>query len=241
MPVKEYLEVSETEQLEAAASCFRDKLLIRLPRMLGIRVSEVLGLRVEDIDFARDRVCIEHLKERIKLFCPDCGTRLGKKSVFCPGCGGKVAQAVAKAQEHRHMRTLPLDKETLGLLKTYIDKGGPTKVNGHTVLFNLTRQRVWQIFQVAAVKAGLPDIINPSSGKVHGVSPHKMRDAFAINAVKHSDSGDGIRLLQEHLGHQSIETTMKYRKVAGEELAAWYNELWGGKEPDKSKIKHARR
>jgi integrase/recombinase XerD len=44
--------------------------------------------------------------------------------------------------------------------------------------------------------------------------------------VKINDSGDGLRLLQEHLGHQSITTTMQYRKVAGEELSTWYGKLW---------------
>ena len=50
-----------------------------------------------------------------------------------------------------------------------------------------------------------------------GISPHRLRDAFAIHAIKFDDSGDGLGLLQEHLSHQSITTTMRYRKVAGEE------------------------
>jgi integrase/recombinase XerD len=61
---------------------------------------------------------------------------------------------------------------------------------------------------------------------VHNVSPHKLRDAFAVHAVKLNDSGDGLRMLQEHLGHQSFNTTAKYRKVAGEELKNWYEKLW---------------
>jgi len=47
-----------------------------------------------------------------------------------------------------------------------------------------------------------------------------------VNAVKRDDSGDGLRLLQEHLGHVSFNTTAKYRKVAGEELKDWYDKLW---------------
>ena len=46
------------------------------------------------------------------------------------------------------------------------------------------------------------------------------------HAVKLDDSGDGLRLLQEHLGHQSFNTTAKYRKVAGEEHREWYQRLW---------------
>jgi len=44
--------------------------------------------------------------------------------------------------------------------------------------------------------------------------------------MKLDDSGDALRLLQEHLGHASFNTTAKYRKVAGEEHRNWYEGLW---------------
>jgi integrase/recombinase XerD len=44
--------------------------------------------------------------------------------------------------------------------------------------------------------------------------------------MKLDDSGDALRLLQEHLGHASFNTTAKYRKVAGEEHRRWYDHLW---------------
>ncbi|GAI76682.1 unnamed protein product, partial [marine sediment metagenome] len=75
-------------------------------------------------------------------------------------------------------------------------------------------------------RAGLPDLVNPETGKVHGVSPHRLRDAFATHAIKLNDSGDGLRMLQEQLGHANIGTTMRYRKVAGKELKEWYRKLW---------------
>ena len=53
-----------------------------------------------------------------------------------------------------------------------------------------------------------------------------MRDSFAVMAVQKDDSTDGIRMLQEWLGHASIATTMRYRKVAGRELKDWYHKLW---------------
>ena len=49
-------------------------------------------------------------------------------------------------------------------------------------------------------------------------------------AVQHDDSTDGIRMLQEWLGHANIGTTMRYRKVAGQELKDWYEKLWPRKE-----------
>jgi integrase/recombinase XerD len=77
-----------------------------------------------------------------------------------------------------------------------------------------------------AERAGLPKLINPETGKAHNVSPHKFRDAFAVNAVKVNDTGNGLRMLQEQLGHQSISTTMKYRKINSDEQREWYKKLW---------------
>ena len=45
-------------------------------------------------------------------------------------------------------------------------------------------------------------------------------------AVRRDDSTDGVRMLQEWLGHTNIGTTMRYRKVAGQELKEWYQKLW---------------
>jgi integrase/recombinase XerD len=226
--VKAYLEPEEVEKLERAAEFLRDKLLIRLLWRLGCRVSEVLGITVDNIDFKQGTITIEHLKARIKLSCPNCGTGLGKLHKFCPVCGLKVEKAVAQEKEHHRYRTLPVDKDTLDLLKEYIKRGGAVSRNGKRVIFDLTRHRAWQIIRHCADRAGLPQLVNAESGKEHGVSPHKLRDAFAVHAVKLDDSGDGLRLLQEHLGHQSIVTTMKYRKVSGEEQKEWYEKLWQG-------------
>lgn len=171
-------------------------------------------------------VTIEHLKSRIKLACPKCSAHLGKSHTYCPKCGVKVEEAVAKEQEHRRMRTLPLDGDTLEMLKDYIKRGGPVTRNGKELLFGINRHRAWQIIKECAERAGLPKLVNSETSKVHNVSPHRLRDAFAVHAVKVDDSGDGLRLLQEHLGHASFNTTAKYRKVSGKEHRDWYQKLW---------------
>ena len=223
---KAYLEANEVRSLENAATNVRDKLLIRLLFRLGCRISEALGIAVSGIDFKEGTVTIEHLKSRIKLACPWCGARLGKTHSFCPKCGTKVEKAVAQEQEHRRMRILPLDRDTLEMLKDYIKRGGPVKQVNKRLLFGINRHRAWQIVKECAERAGLPKLVNPETGKVHNISPHRLRDAFAVHAVKLDDSGDGLRLLQEQLGHVSFNTTAKYRKVAGEELKDWYDKLW---------------
>jgi len=223
---KAYLEPAEIENLEEAAQYLRDRLLIRLLFHLGCRVSEVLGIGVDDIDFKQSRVTIQHLKARVKLSCPECGARLGRIHKYCPVCGTKIGNAVAQEREHRRYRSLPVDEITIAMLQEYVSRGGARIRKGKQLLFDITRHRAWQIVKECAEKAGLPKLINVESGKEHNVSPHRLRDAFAIHAVKLDDSGDGIRLLQEHLGHQSITTTMRYRKVSGEEQKDWYDKLW---------------
>jgi len=224
---KAYLELEEVEKLEAAAEYLRDKLLIRLLFHLGCRVSEALAITVDDIDLDYRQVTIKHLKTRLKLSCPHCNARLSKAHKFCPGCGQEIEKVTAQAKERQRFRKLPLNATSFALLQDYLNRGGPVAKNGKKYLFGINRHRAWQIVKECAVRAGLPRLVNTETGKVHSVSPHRLRDAFAVMAVKHDDSGDGLRLLQEHLGHQSIVTTMKYRKVAGEEQKEWYQKLWG--------------
>ena len=131
-----------------------------------------------------------------------------------------------KEQEHRRQRVLPIDNQTLGMLREYIERGGPVDKGGRKLIFGINRHRAWQIVHDCAEKAGLPKLVNPETGRIHNVSPHRLRDAFAVMAVKLNDSGDGLRLLQEHLGHQSFNTTAKYRKVSGKEHSDWYRKLF---------------
>lgn len=224
--MKAYLEPSEVDQLEKAAKCLRDKLLIRLLSHLACRISEALALKAEDVDFNEGTVTIQHLKTRLKLSCTECGQRLGRSHTFCPKCGSKVEESQTEEQQHRRLRTLPVDRDTLEMLADFIKRD---KTQG--LIFRVNRNRGWQIIKECAERAGLPKLINPETGKEHNVSPHRLRDAFAVHAVKLDDSGDGLRLLQEHLGHQSFNTTAKYRKVAGEEHREWYRRLWGSEKP----------
>jgi len=224
--MKAYVEPGEVTLMEKATTNLRDRLLIRLLFHLGCRVSEALGLSVQDIDFNQAILTIKHLKRRLKLSCSNCGARLGAAHVFCPKCGGRIEKSQTEEQQHRRQRVLPIDRDTLKLLKEYVQRGGPVVKEGKTLIFGINRHRAWQIVKECAEKAGLPKLVNPETGRVHNVSPHKLRDAFAVMAVKQNDTGDGLRMLQEHLGHQSFNTTAKYRKVSGKEHRDWYRRLW---------------
>ena len=212
--------------MEQKAANMRDRLLIYLLFHLGCRVSEVLALTTDDIDLSKGTITIMHLKSRVKWQCPSCQSRLSRSHQYCPGCGQKLETLQMLEKEHQRFRTLPIDDTTLTILKEYISRSGPVLRNGRKLIFGINRHRAWQIVRACAKKTGLPNLINPDTGKTRGVSPHRLRDAFAVHAMKLDDSGDGLRLLQEHLGHASFDTTAKYRKIAGEEHREWYQKLW---------------
>jgi len=228
--MKTYLEPSEVTLLEEAATNLRDKLMIHLLFHLGCRISEALALTIEDVDFERGTVTIKHLKASVKLSCSQCGQRIGKSHTFCPKCGSRITMAQAEQLEHHRQRMLPLDAKTLDMLREYVKRGGPVVRDGRKLIFPIRRHRAWQVVTECAEKAGLPKLINPETGKTHNVSPHRLRDCFAVHAVKLDDSGDGLRLLQEHLGHRSFDTTARYRKISGTEHQEWYSKLWNKKD-----------
>ena len=218
--MKAYLTPEEVERMAQAATCVRDELLVRMLFWGSCRVSEALGVRVEDVNHAQGTLTIQHLKTRIVLSCPYCGTRLSRAAKFCPGCGKDIPAPLRKEQEMHRIRTIPLEKQTMDRLLDFIRRD-----NTQGLIFKIGRGHARKIVKDCARKAGVEDLVNPETGKERGISPHRLRDAFAIMAVQHDDSTDAIRMLQEHLGHQSIATTMKYRKLSGEEMKEWYQNL----------------
>ena len=229
MAVKEFLDTKDTAALENAAIYLRDQVLIRILRRLGCRVSEALGIELRNVDFANKSIIIEHEKVRIQRQCPFCtdqgvkpqDCRLSKKSKYCPRCGKNVDAIVKKSNQEKELRILPVDQATLDLIKAYIDKKGPVEKDGKTYLFSITRQYAWRIVKECAERAGLPDIINVKKQKIHHVSPHKLRDSFATVAANKDSSMESLKKLQEHLGHQQLDTTMRYVRTTGDQHRKW--------------------
>ena len=232
MNSKTYLEPEEIARMEEVAGNLRDRLLVRFLFRTGCRVSEVLGLTVEDINLDGGNVTIRHLKSRFVLYCSSCNARLGAGHIFCPKCSGKVDERTAVEQQYRRQRNLPVDEGTMDMIGEFTKRGGPVSKQGKKLIFGINRHRAWQIVRDCAEKAGLSQLVNIETGRIHNVSPHRLRDAFAVHAMKTDDSGDGLRLLQEHLGHQSFNTTARCRKISGQELRDWYKVLWEGVDDD---------
>ena len=73
----------------------------------------------------------------------------------------------------------------------------------------LDRRRAWEMLVAAARSAGLKQ----------GISPHTLRHSFATHLL---EGGADLRIVQELLGHASINTTQLYTHLTGERIKDVY-------------------
>ncbi|WP_336250048.1 site-specific tyrosine recombinase XerD [Stomatohabitans albus] len=100
-------------------------------------------------------------------------------------------------------RIVPIGRLAARAIHVWINEGRPTvNPNGPQLFTNLRGQRLsrqggWKIITARAKKAGL-------DGRVH---PHTLRHSFATHLV---EGGADLRVVQELLGHASVNTTQVY-------------------------------
>jgi len=119
-------------------------------------------------------------------------------------------------------RQVPVGEVAVGWLRRYISEvrpgwlamwhgesrhGGPLflSIRGD----RLDRRRAWEMLVSAARSAGLKD----------GISPHTLRHSFATHLL---EGGADLRIVQELLGHASINTTQLYTHLTGERIKDVY-------------------
>jgi len=178
--------IAAAAQDGAGPAARRDRVLLELLYGSGLRVSELVGLPLR------------------------AAPRPGQRAIIIEGKGGRE-------------RLVPLSGPALEALAAYLasrdaflpPKGSPRREAAERWLFpspsakdgKLTRRRVGQIIEAAALAAGL----DPAK-----VSPHVLRHAFATHLV---EGGADLRVVQTLLGHADIATTQIYTHVAGDRLA----------------------
>ena len=173
------LSLDEIERLIDAAETPRDRALIELLYGAGLRVSELVSLPLR-------------------------AAKAGQPHMIVEGKGGKE-------------RMVPIGRPALAALKLHMEtrEAALPKVEARREkaarwLFpsssaadgKLTRRRVAQILEAAALKAN----VDPAK-----VSPHVLRHAFATHLV---EGGADLRTVQTLLGHADIATTQIYTHVA---------------------------
>jgi integrase/recombinase XerD len=178
------LSLAEIERLIAAAQRPRDKALIELLYGAGLRVSELVALPLR------------------------AAPKPGQAHMIVEGKGGKE-RLVALGRP-----ALEALEQHLAAREALLPKALARREKAARWLFpsasaadgKLTRRRVAQVLEHAAVKAGL----DPAR-----ISPHVLRHAFATHLV---EGGADLRSVQMLLGHADIATTQIYTHVAQDRL-----------------------
>ncbi len=182
-----------------------------LPKALTMPQTEaLLAAPVGDDAIAlRDRALLEilyaaglRISELVDLDVDD--VDLAARTVRCVGKGDKE-------------RIVPMGRVAQRVVEAWLVRGRPAlRPTGPALLVNrrggrLTRQGGWKILKKHAEAAGLGD----------AVSPHTLRHSFATHLL---DNGADVRVVQELLGHASVNTTQVYTLVSRTRLRAVYEQ-----------------
>ncbi len=212
--IKTHLIPDDVAKMESLAYNQRDRLIVRSIFRSGCHIKEALDWGPSDVHFKQGTIQVVRVLIRTILLCRHCETNLQLGWLFCPICGTKVKAPITRFSEKEMERQLPLDKETLGLLQDYIFLGGPAIRQGKIRLFPINRHRAWQIIHRLGVKADL-NLVDPFTHRIVGVSPQRLRDAFAIMALKADSSDLGLSILREYLGLTSNSQLDRYFSIMG--------------------------
>jgi type 1 fimbriae regulatory protein FimB len=106
----------------------------------------------------------------------------------------------------------PLLSNTASLLSAYL----PVRLATDEALFtgrqgNLGRHRIQQLFRQYASQAGLS-----------GVTVHSLRHSIATHLL---DAGFNIEVVQDHLGHRNIQSTLIYAQITNHRRAKIYAQI----------------
>lgn len=110
-------------------------------------------------------------------------------------------------------RIVPLGKSLKMAIENYLTRSRNSLVNlkrpSAALILNakgsrLTRQSIWQVVNKVAM-----------NNKIEDLSPHSLRHAFATHLL---EGGADVRVVQELLGHSSVNTTQIYTHITVERL-----------------------
>lgn len=175
--IERLLKVADVEKLKPHTTGPRNRLIIRVLIVTGLRVSELAALRVEDVDLQEGSIYV---------------------------WSGKG----------RKQRTVLADAETLRILADYC-RGRDPKDS----LIGLQKRRIQSIVKRYAIKAGVK--------WAEHVSPHRLRDTFAVQWIR---GGGDLESLRRLLGHASLAVTQRYLVFGFEDVKAAYDRVWGKKQ-----------
>jgi integrase/recombinase XerD len=116
-------------------------------------------------------------------------------------------------------RIVPLGKSLKTAINNYLTRTRnsliDTKKPNNALILNskggrLTRQSIWEVVNRVSIQ-----------NKVEDLTPHSLRHAFATHLL---EGGADVRVVQELLGHSSVNTTQIYTHITVERLREVFSE-----------------
>ena len=170
----------------------RDQAILSLLYYCGLRAAELVKLNVQDINF-RNRVVRVQGKGRKERLVP-----------FTDECGVAVQKYIDNSRKEL------LKKKPIPTAKLFI-----SSYVTHDVKENEEKEP-------ALTTRGLEyilDQIEEKTGTFVGLHPHILRHSFATHLL---ENGADLRVIQELLGHASINATQVYTHVSAEAMKQTY-------------------
>ncbi len=181
------------------------RMIKRLPRVLSVgQVEHLLDSCRTDAVGVRDRALFETMYS--------CGLRESEAiglTMRTLDLGKTYVRVVGKGDKER---IVPLGERARVALENYLTDARSELLKGSTTdaLFisrrgrKLSRPQLWKAFRTLCIRAGIPD-----------AHPQTLRHSFATHLLQ---GGADLRVIQELLGHENIETTAIYTHVDPQRL-----------------------
>jgi integrase/recombinase XerD len=195
----------------------------RLPKAISIaeveRLLDVAGAVTDpDPRVLRDRALLEFLYGTGARISEATGLDIDDVDMTSRSGQAEADPVVLLNGKGGKQRFVPVGSYAVRALEAYLVRGRPALAaharRGTPAVFlnarggRLTRQGAWGVLVEVAGRAGIA-----------GASPHTLRHSFATHLL---DGGADIRVVQELLGHASVETTQVYTLVTVDKLREVY-------------------
>lgn len=192
-----------------AARLVSPKINRSLPQILGERqAGELMGnaSSADEPEFLRDSAMLELLYATGIRVAELCGLDIGDIDL-----GRRMAKVLGKGNKER---VVPFGAAATDALRQWLDHGRPEFSRDNDALFLGIRGGRIDPRQVRRVVTKAAEVTG-----VTGLSPHGLRHTAATHLL---EGGADLRVVQEMLGHSSLQTTQIYTHVSAQRLKEVY-------------------
>jgi integrase/recombinase XerC len=225
------LSVGQVTQLIDAAQDPFERAVVEVLYATGVRVSELVALRLENVDFAEHAILVKDgkgSKDRYVLFGSYAELAIRQYQQWRPSKHGYLFEAPERVGQ------IYLDGHTwharfyVRKVQREISVGPadqiPTKQDAREI-FNRLVQKIPGFRPVGArpySTVAIRNALNRLAQRVGipHIHPHALRRAAASHMLQH---GASLRVVQDLLGHERLNTTMRYTLLDTEHLRAVYD------------------